>query len=737
MGFSRVSAASEGARLGGKGAALQWLERNGALVPETFVVEPGEASVHAELSAALPPGRYAVRSSANVEDGPQSSFAGQFLTKLDVDAVDVPAAVEAVRASASSEAVETYSAGRRQQQIEMSVLIQAMVPAAVSGVVFTRNPITGLNEVVLEAVEGRGDRLVGEGVTPHRWIRRWGEWTEQPDQGLLPDEVAVAIVDEALDLADRYGAPADLEWVWDGTKVWWVQIRPITGISGIGIYSNRISKEVMPGLIKPLVWSVNVPVVNRAWIRLFTEAIGDNDLEPSDLARSFAYRSYFNMGAIGDIFELMGMPHDSLESLLGLPEGPDKPKFKPSAATMRKLPRLLAFAAGKTRYGRNRDQLLGSLEDAYRRHDRSVDQLSDQELLDAIDDLMEVGTDAAYVNIVVPLLANLYRGILDKRMAKRGVDLTTVDIKDQEAAADLDPNPHLDALGRLIVQTGVDSPAVVAALETFLDKFGHFSDSGNDFSVAPWREQPELVLQMAEHRGVVRHSDARRSWSEVAAAAGPVARLLRKRAARYAERRDQVSSLYTHGYGLFRKYFLEIGERLAAKGVLAEADDVMYLTLDEVRNALLDNLAGSEARAIVERHKAELERVKDLVMPETIYGDDFIPASPVDPDNQLHGVATSRGHHRGPVRVVTGIADFAKVQPGDVLAIPFSDVGWTPLFAKAGAVVAESGGMLSHSSIVAREYGIPCVVSVPGATRLVDGTMVTVDGYRGDVTPDT
>jgi pyruvate,water dikinase len=73
------------------------------------------------------------------------------------------------------------------------------------------------------------------------------------------------------------------------------------------------------------------------------------------------------------------------------------------------------------------------------------------------------------------------------------------------------------------------------------------------------------------------------------------------------------------------------------------------------------------------------------------------------------------------------------LEAGDVLVIPYSDVGWTPLFAKAGAVVAESGGILSHSSIVAREYNIPAVVSVSGACRLLDDTVVTVDGYRGEV----
>jgi pyruvate,water dikinase len=101
--------------------------------------------------------------------------------------------------------------------------------------------------------------------------------------------------------------------------------------------------------------------------------------------------------------------------------------------------------------------------------------------------------------------------------------------------------------------------------------------------------------------------------------------------------------------------------------------------------------------------------------------------------NKLRGTPTSRGHYTGRVRVVQGIRDFDKLNDGDVLVIPYSDVGWTPLFTKAGAVVAESGGILSHSSIVAREYNIPAVVSVFGACQIADNTVVTVDGYRGEV----
>ena len=83
--------------------------------------------------------------------------------------------------------------------------------------------------------------------------------------------------------------------------------------------------------------------------------------------------------------------------------------------------------------------------------------------------------------------------------------------------------------------------------------------------------------------------------------------------------------------------------------------------------------------------------------------------------------------------MIRGIHEFGKMREGDVLVIPYSDAGWTPLFSKAGAVIAESGGILSHSSIVAREYNIPAVVSVTGACNLTDDVVVTIDGYSGEV----
>ena len=208
--------------------------------------------------------------------------------------------------------------------------------------------------------------------------------------------------------------------------------------------------------------------------------------------------------------------------------------------------------------------------------------------------------------------------------------------------------------------------------------------------------------------------------------------MLRNRTQEFITHRENVSFTYTYGYGLFRRFFLEVGSRLVERGLLTEVDDVMYLFLDELRAALL-GMPGASPGDLVAARRQEMEDLQDVELPEIIYGDDYVPVQHSSGATERSGIPTSRGHHRGTLRVVRDTSEFQKVMPGDVIAIPYSDVAWTPLFARAGAVVAESGGMLSHSSIVAREYRIPCVVSVAGATQLPDGATVVVDGYAGTV----
>ncbi len=143
-------------------------------------------------------------------------------------------------------------------------------------------------------------------------------------------------------------------------------------------------------------------------------------------------------------------------------------------------------------------------------------------------------------------------------------------------------------------------------------------------------------------------------------------------------------------------------------------------------------MSSGNLRPEIARHKADMERYRDILIPTMIYGNEIPPIR--EPNMEVTGRHPDL--HRSSYRAGqgrTGHPGFSQGLPGDVLVIPYSDVGWTPLFARAGAVMAESGGLLSHSSIVAREYNIPAVVSVEGATLLPDGILVTVDGHKGEI----
>jgi len=638
----------------------------------------------------------------------------------------------------------------------MAVIVQEMVHPIVSGVSFSRNPTTGLDEIVVEAIQGSGEALVQEGVTPGRWMYKWGEWIDRPEEGAIGLDLIEEVVGGTRAIAKAYGQPVDLEWVYDGRHIHWVQLREITSL-GVSVYSNRISKEVFPGIIKPLVWSVNVPLVNGAWVRLFTELIGPNDIDPNSLAKSFYYRAYFNMGAIGEIFEMLGLPREALELLMGIERGgSERPSFKPTPRTYSLFPRMLRVALEKLRFERRIEAFLPAIRQRYEAlRGEPLDELGEKELIARIDRLYELTQEAAYYNIVTPLLMQMYNRALTSQLSRLEVDSERFDLTgDMPELEQFDPNPHLAELGReyRALDEGVRARVLAsscdefrelpgidqfrAAVDQFVGRFGHLSDSGNDFSSVPWREAPGLILKMIANytppderpRDTLQLRDLRVSPIE-----GPWLKWTHGKARRFRLHREAVSSLYTFGYGLFRDHFLALGDHFVRRGILVSRGDIFYLHLGEVKEIVAGILTGADAQDRVARRKREIRECEDIVPPSVIYGDRPIPPA-ARTGSRLRGTPTSRGYYAGPVRVVRGLRDFDRLREGDILVVPYSDVGWTPLFTRAGAVIAESGGILSHSSIIAREYGIPAVVSVPGACQLEDNTMVTVDGYRGEIT---
>ena len=330
---------------------------------------------------------------------------------------------------------------------------------------------------------------------------------------------------------------------------------------------------------------------------------------------------------------------------------------------------------------------------------------------------------------------------------------------DPASAAALGPSPGgVQPTDLAALATGFHAGTLPTVLQeglaAFLRRYGHRAVAEIDLGMPRWREQPEHVLgalanylrlddpaaapdvrfaagEQVARQAVVEVVDRvrRRSpWRArvVGFALGRVRELVGLREAP----KDHLVRLIA----LARTELAAVGTDLAARGLLGDADDVFFLDLREVRTAL----DGADLRPVVatrrEEYARELRRrhVPRVLLSDGTEPEALAPASVPD-DGALVGTPASAGTVTAPARVVLDPVG-AHLEPGEVLVAPSTDPGWTPLFLTAGALVMEMGGPNSHGAVVAREYGIPAVVGVPGATtRITTGTRLTVDGAAGRV----
>jgi pyruvate,water dikinase len=585
---------------------------------------------------------------------------------------------------------------------------------------------------------------------------KWGNWIEQPESTEIPLELIQEVADQTQKISKNLKRELDLEWVYDGDKLYWVQMRDITAVVKSDIYSNKIAKEMTPGMVKPLDWSVVIPIKSGVVLDIITQVIGKNDLTASKLLKAFHYRTYHNLGAFGQIFDMLGMPRESLEIMMGVaPRGTGKPAFRPGPKFIRLLPRVVRFVWDKWTFAKKVGEDFPKLQVEAKKYSLNPPlEQNEQAIINIIDDLVDLNTKVSYNAMLSIMLMQVYNGIFRSQLKTLDIDLDDFDlIEGMQELKEYDPNEKLAVLNRIFhsldenlqeqirssnYQTLKTLPGIEVfrnGVDEFLDQFGHMSDRTGVFDTIPWRETPDLILNLIVEFEKPEEIGAHRVHFKELAARGVRGMILKTfyhRSRHFRLFREMYSSLYSYTLMLFRAYYVAIGDRLVERGLLHSREDIYYLYDKEVRAFVAGENSGAKFKDLVSQRKQEMARCEHAILPQVIYGNEPPPIV-VQSDKKLTGTPTSRGYYTGKTNIVRGINDFKKLTQGDVLVIPYSDVGWLPLFAKAGAVIAESGGMLSHSSIIAREYGIPAVVSVNGALQLVDGLKVSVDGYRGEV----
>ena len=739
----------------------------------------------------LPDGEYAVRSSATTEDLADASFAGQHETQLGVARDDLPDAVSACLASAYTDRAVDYRARNAvpDDAVAMAVLVQRMIEPDASGVLFTADPVSGSRRVAtLDAGPGRGDeRVTGRSPADSiRFDRDSGELTYAPGAGerVLSDDDVRALVSFGDRLADVLDSPQDVEWALRDGDISVLQSRPITALyplpepepadGRVHVYYSFGHRQGMPDAMFPLVLDT--------WDQLLS-SVGPAFGLSKRLAAKAGGRLYIDITAYLDDpwlrdrilrnFSVVDEPAvDALRDLLDSRPDDFPLESRTATDTLRALGSVRRVAAGFGTVLRKLPAALlrndptadaGRVEKTYATNvDRSLDHI---ENADSLEDRVNTAYDALldsprwlFEPFYAPFIAALVAGWALRRLCDpERVDALALGIRhdavyrmttDLAAVADTARGtPAADALRDGATLTELEdvggAEAFREAFDEFLDDYGFRAVGEIDWSRPRYREDPTPLLHAVTAaldadpgRSDALEERARRAKRALVANAHPVVRpLVRRLATVYREDiglREHPKFSISRLLDAVRTVTLEAGEELADAGALDAREDVWLLSLSELRDAAADprTLVGVDFTA----RRRDHQRNQRLDPPRVVTSDGEIPRPPARTVGRaLSGTGAAPGVVEGVVRVVTD-PSAQRLRSGEILVAPYTDPGWTPLFPAAGAVVTEVGGRLTHGALVAREYGIPAVVAVTGATtRLSTGDRVRVDGTRGTV----
>jgi pyruvate,water dikinase len=307
-----------------------------------------------------------------------------------------------------------------------------------------------------------------------------------------------------------------------------------------------------------------------------------------------------------------------------------------------------------------------------------------------------------------------------------------------------------EILPRLESTLESDARGFLQRLDAFLKAYGYRAVSEAEMRAPSWDEAPAFVLSMVRNylrAGNVEDPEdiqARQRKDREAATEEAYARLgwfrrqifrwVLKEACTFLAARENGKALTIMGLHDLKKTLRVLSRRLSEGGMLKDPDDIYFLTMEELIACCQGEAAPDPS--LILRRREEHERNQTVRLPETFTGRPIpiLHEEKVTPTHVLKGLPVSPGRVTGPARVILDPREDAHLEEGEILVAPVTDTGWTPLFILAKGLVVDIGGLLSHGSIVAREYGIPGVLNVMVGTKLIKtGQIITVDGAKGEV----
>lgn len=768
---------------GGKAYGLARLVAMGLPVPPAFVLRDASAQQFPDTLDQcyldLGKAEVAVRSSALGEDGEDASFAGQYDTVLNVSGTEhLRQAIAQCVASGSNERARSYQQTHTgSTEITMNVVVQAMVNARVAGVVFTSDPVSGRRDLlVIDVVAGLGEALVsGEATPDHYAVNRRGDVVRRQLAGaeaLLSDAEIAAIASQARGASEHEGQPLDLEWAIDedGT-LYWLQARPITTLpADLNEFDTVLPRpddvltisnvsEMMPGAVCPLTGSFTGWGIDYGLQHMQVAVGARPQIVKEWQVTAWGYGHLF-LNMTGNVVMSAAVLGSTVEQAAQSLCGRLVPELKPFPP--QPLLRRVLNTAKLLRYCLRAPSVVDDFG-------RELDAFAIEHKPDSKAMWVQLASKIAFfdhamaVHIQSSALSGFLCSIVENMVSGRSNDSTHEEQGEAvrllsgasgvESAVMLE---ELDALIDLVVahpqaqsefqQASVadaqawlsSTPQISAAYLRFLDDHGHRGYRELCMRDPAWGDEPGPLIQSmqaAVHARLLTGGHAPMhtttiDWSQLSRGL----RWVLPKAHNAIRRREHTKSQLVDVAHRFKCAFRHLGGLLQSEGALPEADLVNFFSIAELPGFVAAPSAAAVERAIARREALAFQQRFEF--PEISVGmPEPLEMRTVDnTDGVLHGRPASRGVVEGIARVAHTLAEAAELQPGEILVTPITDIGWTPYFSLIGGLVTDLGSAVSHGAVIAREYGLPCVVNSRDGTRFFNtGDRIRLDGDKGIV----
>lgn len=732
--------------------------------------------------------RVAVRSSATAEDLKEASFAGQQDTFLNI--AGLSATLQGVKECWASlwntRALHyRFTRGFDHRLVRMAVIVQEMIPAQIAGVMFTANPVSNSREeIFIEAVRGLGEALVsGERAGDTYILNKAGlELVERniadADQGqMLPDFKIRELALAGSKIEGFYSDYQDVEWAYYQGQLYFLQARPMTTLRAEELKDiewdrlNSIQQEFLVTIQERFpepIYPIDGEVVKAYFSAQFTAMENEGYHVPEvdwKKVQQGIFPEFFLPPAIK-----LGL-FTKLSLLFRLSSTIKIDSQREWAKHQKDFGEIIEKLAKRDFTTYPFEVIFRYLNDVFNQFEQFVEGRYRLYTLERL-------PRKVFQWMMVKMFAERSQEVSEGLIA--GVPSITLEINDalEGLASSVSQWPLVHNL--IVSYEPVEawkqineherrkepefrhSPEVLDQYKAFLAHYEKFLKQYGDrettmglggLASPTWREAPEVVLGILRSLLVDKETDSckrrqilveRKRVAEEMLSQKltqglwrwlPVRWLIRQLVEyqqSFAAFRENSHYDLTSALNAFRILFLMLGERMVRMQILARAEDILYLPYEEIKRAFFDiylhqSLDPIGYKNLVEINKAkQVQRLDAWLTRKNRQGQ--------TEEQVLQGHAVSGGVVTGIARVITNPGDFGRLQPGEILVAPYTNPAWTPLFATAGGMVVDVGGVASHAAIIAREYAIPAVMGIPGASRLIeDGQTITVNGSTGIV----